>query len=180
MTESLESSPQDSNVKLDTASVVSGADESAKAAEVVSPSELIIRHQRGVWRYLRMLGCDSATADDLTQETFLRVLRQDDFVQHSDAATASYLRRTAYNLLVSQHRKLGRMQTVAESSVLDEIWNRWAGKDVTGDIAVDALKSCLNGLSKRAQRALRMRFADNASRVEIGDAWESRITVQGI
>jgi RNA polymerase sigma-70 factor (ECF subfamily) len=117
-----------------------------------------------------MLGCDDSTADDLTQETFLRVLHQDNFVQHNESATASYLRRTAYNLLVSRHRKLGRMQTVAESTVLDEIWNRWTGKDVTGDIAVDALRSCLDGLTERARLALRMRFADNASRVEIGKA----------
>ncbi len=117
-----------------------------------------------------ILGCDASTADDLTQETFLRVLRQDHFVQHSEAATSSYLRRTAHNLLVSRHRKLGRMQTVAESSVLDEIWNRWAGKDLTGDIAVDALRFCLEGLTDRAKLALRMRFAENASRVEIGDA----------
>ena len=117
-----------------------------------------------------MLGCDSATADDLTQETFLRVLRQDNFVQHSDSATASYLRRTAYNLLVSNHRKHGRTQTVAEPLVLDEIWNRWAGKDLSGDLAVDMLRSCLAQLTDRAQQALRMRFADGISRVEIGEA----------
>lgn len=117
-----------------------------------------------------MLGCDTSTADDLTQETFLRVLRQENFVQHNDSATAGYLRRTAYNLLVSRHRKLGRMQTVSESTVLDEVWNRWAGKDLTGDIAVEALEACLGELTERAQLALRMRFADNASRVEIGSA----------
>ena len=129
-------SPQDA-AKLDWDDPSS---EPADHAQPLDPSDLITRHQRGVWRYLRMLGCDSATADDLTQETFLRVLRREKFVQHSESATASYLRRTAYNLLVSRHRKLGRVQTVAESSVLDEIWNRWAGKDVTGDLAVDALR----------------------------------------
>ena len=100
-----------------------------QSANQLSPGELIERHQRGIWRYLRMLGCDCSTADDLTQETFLRVLRKDSFVQHNDAATSSYLRRTAYNLLVSNHRKHGRVQTVAEPVLLDEIWNRWAGKD---------------------------------------------------
>ena len=117
-----------------------------------------------------MLGCDNSTADDLTQETFLRVLKRDDFVQHNDSATAGYLRRTAYNLLVSNHRKLGRIQTVAEPMVLDEIWNRWAGKDLTGDVAVEALRGCLEQLTERAQLALRMRFATNSSRVEIGEA----------
>lgn len=136
----------------------------------LGPAELIARHQRGVWRYLRMLGCDASTADDLTQETFLRVLRRDTFVQHSDAATASYLRRTAYNLLVSSHRKQGRVQTVAESGLLDETWNRWAGKDLTGDQAVEALRDCFATLSDRAQQALRLRFNKGTSRVEIGKA----------
>lgn len=137
---------------------------------VLEPAELIERHQRGVWRYLRMLGCDPATADDLTQETFLRVLRRRDFVQHNDTATAGYLRRTAYNLLVSRHRKLGRVHTVTEAGVLDEIWDRWAGKDTTGDVAVDALRACLKSLTERARLALSMRYADDASRVEIGAA----------
>ncbi|MGI9470350.1 MAG: RNA polymerase sigma factor [Rubripirellula sp.] len=136
----------------------------------LAPEELIARHQGGVWRYLRMLGCDDATADDLTQETFLRVLRRDSFIQHSDAATSSYLRRTAYNLLVSLHRKQGRVQTVVEPTVLDEVWDRWAGKDLSGDLAIEALRDCLSALTERAQTALRMRFAEQASRVDIGEA----------
>lgn len=136
----------------------------------LSPAELIIRHQRGVWRYLRVLGCDAATADDLTQETFLRVLRRDSFVQLNDLATAGYLRRTAYNLLVSRHRKSARVHTVSETAMLDEVWDRWAGKDGSGDAAIDALKVCLQSLSERARKALQMRFAGEASRVQIGDA----------
>ena len=142
----------------------------APCATELEPAELIARHQHGVWRYLRMLGCDDSTADDLTQDTFLRVLRREDFVQHNDAATSSYLRRTAYNLLVSLHRKQGRVQTLSEPNVLDEVWDRWAGKDLTGDLAVEALRECLSALTRRAQTALKMRFANDASRVEIGEA----------
>jgi RNA polymerase sigma-70 factor (ECF subfamily) len=143
---------------------------STSCATELEPAELIARHQHGVWRYLRMLGCDSATADDLTQDTFLRVLRREDFVQHNDAATSSYLRRTAYNLLVSLHRKQGRVQTLAEPNILDEVWDRWAGKDLTGDRAVEALRQCFSTLTERARKALSMRFASDASRVEIGEA----------
>jgi RNA polymerase sigma-70 factor (ECF subfamily) len=65
---------------------------------------------------------------------------------------------------------LGRVQTVAEPAVLDVIWERWAGKDLSGDHAIDALRGCLGTLTDRAQMALRMRFAEDASRVEIGEA----------
>jgi RNA polymerase sigma-70 factor, ECF subfamily len=136
----------------------------------LGPAALINRHQRGVWRYLRVLGCDAATADDLTQETFLRVLSRDNFVQHNDKATAGYLRRTAFNLLVSKHRRMGRVRSASDSAVLDEVWDRWAGKDGSGDESIEALKDCLQSLTERARQALKMRFADDASRVEIGEA----------
>lgn len=139
-------------------------------SRALPPEELITRHQAGVWRYLRLLGCDPATADDLTQETFLKVLSRKNFVQHSDAATSAYLRRTAHNLLVSLHRRGGSVKQVDAFETIDEVWNRWAGADLTGDEAVDALQDCLKALSQRAQKALRMRFAEAASRAEIGAA----------
>ncbi len=135
-----------------------------------TPADLIRRHQPGVWRYLRVLGCDPATADDLTQETFLKVLRRKNFVQHSDAATATYLRRTAHNLFISMHRRGGQAKEVQAFDTLEEVWNRWAGRDAGGDEAVDALRLCLHGLTERAQLALRLRYADSASRAEIGAA----------
>jgi len=135
-----------------------------------SPEELIRAHQAGVWRYLRMLGCDASLADDITQETFLKVLRHDRFTQHSDIATAAYLRRTAHNLLVSLHRKGGRKKTLFTSDPLDEIWDRWAGKDISGDKAIDSLRECMQALSARAQLALKMRFGDEASRLSIAEA----------
>lgn len=119
-----------------------------------------------------MLGCDDSRADDLTQETFLRVLRRETFVQHNEAATAGYLRRTAYNLLVSDHRKHKRVTTVPDASSIDEIWNRWAGKDITGNRAVDALKDCFSNLSERAQLALTMRYTSEATRNQIAEALE--------
>ena len=138
----------------------------------LSPAELVAKHQHGVWRYLRMLCCDAATADDLTQETFLKVLRRSDFQQHSAAATSSYLRRTAYHLLVSMHRKMGRVKSVPDPQFMDEVWDRWAGKDLSGDRAIDALRQCLMSLTERARLSLRMRFGQNASRAQIGEALE--------
>ncbi|HCK71704.1 MAG TPA: sigma-70 family RNA polymerase sigma factor, partial [Planctomycetaceae bacterium] len=31
---------------------------------------MITQHQSGVWRYLRVIGCEATLADDITQETF--------------------------------------------------------------------------------------------------------------
>jgi RNA polymerase sigma-70 factor, ECF subfamily len=109
-------------------------------------SVLITNHQAGVWRYLRSIGCDHSLADDLTQETFVAVLRKP-FIQVSPAATSSYLRRVAYHLLVSFRRRQKR-----------------AGIDGDGSDLTEALEDCFRRLTKRAQLSLKMRFGENATR----------------
>lgn len=132
-------------------------------------SALISEHQAGVWRYLRAIGCDSTLADDLTQETFVAVIRRP-FAQVSRSATASYLRRVAYHLLISQRRRDRRELVTDELDVLDTQWMRWAGADGDGSDVVDALSDCFSRLSPRAQLSLRMRFGENAARDSIANS----------
>ncbi|HRJ79073.1 MAG TPA: sigma-70 family RNA polymerase sigma factor, partial [Planctomycetota bacterium] len=70
---------------------------------------LIVAHQAGVWRYLRYLGCDRAQADDLTQETFLQVLRHG-FEQRGERETAAYLRKVARNCFLMSVRRTRHVQ----------------------------------------------------------------------
>gem|GEM_PF-197399 len=136
----------------------------AMAAAVVG------RHQTGVWRFLRALGCEPSLADDLTQETFLQLLRQESFVHHSDAATAAYLRRTARNLYISRHRRERRLQVGAVAETVEAVWLDWTSPHDRSDELLSMLNECLQGLTERARLALRMRFKDNAGRAAIGDA----------
>ena len=129
------------------------------------PARLIEQHQAGVWRYLRVLGCEPSLADDLTQETFLAVL-QSSFQDISPTATSGYLRRTAHNLFVSHQRRSGKVIATGDIELLDRTWSRWAGED-NGEEALDALRDCLNGLGERARRALDLRFRDQQSRATI-------------
>lgn len=130
--------------------------------------QLIACHQASVWRYLRALGCDACLADDLTQDTFLEVMRRP-FVQYSDQATAAYLRRVAHNLFITVKRRSGKVIAVERPEDLETAWMRWAGFD-GGSSALDALEHCFKRLSPRAQQALRMRFANDATREEIAEA----------
>ncbi|MDA1051882.1 MAG: sigma-70 family RNA polymerase sigma factor [Planctomycetota bacterium] len=126
------------------------------------PVRLIEDHQAGVWRYLRALGCESNLAEDLTQETFLAVLQRP-FEDYSPVATAAYLRRTAYNSLVSFQRRAKKVMTVENIDELNQTWERWSGED-NGEELVDALRLCLAVLSDRARLALELRFRERASR----------------
>ena len=154
--------------------------ESTKAAELEGSSsnqaeyqeralaELVVLHQVGVWRYLRALGAEADLADDITQETFLEIMRRP-LQQFSDASTASYLRRVAHNFFITRRRRDKRMTLTDQFQAFEDVWVQWAGAD-SGDSAIDALSDCLQRITERARVALRMRFADNASRAEIAAA----------
>ena len=134
------------------------------------PVRLIETYQAGVWRYLRALGCDSAQAEDLTQDTFLAVLQRP-FQDINPAATAAYLRKTAFNLFISQKRRAGKVTAVEDVEELDRTWAQWTGHD-DSEALLDALRNCLQGLTGRARMALEMRFRDNSSRDAIAAALE--------
>jgi RNA polymerase sigma-70 factor (ECF subfamily) len=138
-------------------------------------TELIARHQTMVWRYLRALGAEAALADDLTQDTFLEIMRRP-FQQFSDAATASYLRRVAHNLFISRRRRESRITVTEHAQEFESAWMRWAGFDA-GDAALDALSECFGRLTDRAQLALRLRFARETSRQAIAE--QLKITEHG-
>lgn len=129
------------------------------------PGRLIEEYQAGVWRYLRVLGCEPTLAEDLTQETFLAVL-QHPFQELSAAATGAYLRRTAHNLWISYQRRSGKVTAVENIEELDRTWSRWAGDD-QGESLLEALRECLRGLGDRARLALELRFRDRQSRADI-------------
>lgn len=147
----------------------------SKEAATVSPSEaeldlheLVLHHQNMVWRYLRALGAEAALADDLTQDTFLEIMRRP-LQQYSSAATAAYLRRVAHNLFISRRRREGRMTVTEHAEQFETAWLRWAGFDA-GHELLDHLQDCFARLTSRAQLALRLRYGDEANRQTIADA----------
>ncbi len=135
-----------------------------------SVAEIIARHQVSVWRYLRLLGCDAATADDLTQETFLALLKQTDFQYSSAAATAVYLRRVAHNLYVSWLRRRKPTQPLLDHEACEMVWGEWTRGDDEQQHLLSILRDCLAQLTPRAQQALRLRFEDASRRTDIGAA----------
>lgn len=147
----------------------------SQEAATVSPSDeeldlqgLVLHHQQMVWRYLRALGAEAALADDLTQDTFLEIMRRP-LQQYSTAATAAYLRRVAHNLFISRRRRESRMTVTEHATQFETAWLRWAGFDA-GNELLDDLQECLARLTSRAQLALRLRYGDEASRQAIADA----------
>lgn len=109
---------------------------------------VVARHQTGVWRYLRALGCDPATADDLTQDAFVVLLRG--FEVRSETETAAFLRHTARNLLL-KHR--GRRRALRDVEATDRVWDARCAADA-GAAWTDAVAACFDALTGRARDAL--------------------------
>ena len=125
---------------------------------------LIAKFQKGIWRYLRALGCSRVEADDLCQETFLYVLRRP-FDERSDLETAGYLRTVARNLFVSARRKANRRVTMSLDDI-EEDWERLAGGD-EGEALLEALRRCFQRLPDKSRQALELLYRERVRREEI-------------
>ena len=72
--------------------------------EVAAFEELVARHEKPLWNFLRRLVSDSATAEDLLQETFMRVVKSASRWT-PDAKFSTWLYTIARNLCVDHARR---------------------------------------------------------------------------
>lgn len=123
------------------------------------------RHQAGLWRYLRFLGADGTTADDLVQETFL-VLLTGAFEERSPRETAAWLRLKAKRLFLDGLRRRRRRREARLADLADEVWAEYA-RDDGGASWRAALRECLASLPERSRRAVALRYEERLSRSEM-------------
>ncbi len=134
-------------------------------AEEIDLTELVRRHQASVWRYLRFLGCPEALADDLTQETFLKLLEPPP-EQPSRSQTSAWLRTVARNHYLMALRRSSKLESVENIDELDAAWESSEGND-EGESYRLALRECLKTLAERARRAIDLQYSSEASRADI-------------
>jgi RNA polymerase sigma-70 factor (ECF subfamily) len=72
--------------------------------EVAAFAELVARHEKKLWNFIRRFASDSATAEDLLQEVFLRVVRSAAEWQPS-AKFSTWLYTIARNLCTDSARR---------------------------------------------------------------------------
>jgi RNA polymerase sigma-70 factor (ECF subfamily) len=133
---------------------------------VLDVPAFVAKHRASVWTYLRLLGCDATEADDLTQETLLVVLQRS-FQERSDAASRSFLRRTARQLYLASRRDETRREAILRAEAAEAVWQRRMPRD-TPEEYLAALRSCLQQLADRTRRAIRMRYQEQRDGKEIG------------
>jgi len=136
--------------------------------ERIDAADLVREHQADVWRYLRFLGCDESQADDLTQETFLAVLRKP-FEDRGRIQAAAYLRTVARRQLLMAVRKMRSGPSVEDLETAEDVWADQVG-DADGNAYLDALSDCLKELEGRPKVVTDMFYRESCSRAEIATA----------
>ncbi len=149
----------------------------ATADRYAEMTSVVQMHQAVVWRYLRFLGCNTTEADDLTQETFLKLFRSD-FEQRSPRETAAYLRTIARNGLLMARRAARENHLSIDLDAAEAVWSRAAAEDGLDGYLV-ALRECLEvAVSTRVREALDLHYRDGASRDEIAASLD--LAVEGV
>jgi RNA polymerase sigma-70 factor (ECF subfamily) len=146
-----------------------------EAAQANRADSLVRRHQAEIWRYARFLGASDPQAEDITQETFLAVLRKPP-LSNEPAAVRAYLRTIARNLYLVLLRKSSR-QSEFDLDAAEQMWAETHPRD-GGDERLSALDDCLAALDGRAKQAIDLAYRENQSRSAI--AVKLEMTEDGI
>lgn len=132
---------------------------------------LVHTHQAEIYRYVRYLGADRETAEDLVQETFLAACRTTHPVLNADLPQrAAYLRGIARNQFLYWCRQRRRGPYAAAPEELeraDLIWKDEFLRNGDGFDYVEALRECLKVLPQNSRGVLDLRYAQNKSREEM-------------
>jgi RNA polymerase sigma-70 factor (ECF subfamily) len=129
------------------------------------------RHQRGVWRFLRALGCPAHAAEEIAQDAFLLALDHD----VTDAVAPAFLRQAAKFLWLRKQRDEGRAaQRLAAAA--ERLWQRDCARD-DGEGLLAALRRCVEALPERSRLVVELVYRDDASRADV--ARELQLTEHG-
>ena len=136
---------------------------------------IVREHQGEVYRYLRYLGADGATAEDLSQETFLAAYENPAESAGWDIARrGAWLRGIARNKWLANCRQARTSPVKADWKTLEQyaqdaevVWTRQFLGQGDGFDYLEALRKCLELLPEPRREAVRLRYEQNKSREEM-------------
>ncbi|APW58794.1 hypothetical protein BSF38_00198 [Paludisphaera borealis] len=137
--------------------------------------KLVRDQQAGIRAFIRMLGVQEASVDDLAQETFL-VAYQKLGLWDSTRDAGSWLRGIARNLAANERRKSGRRTRLLQGGLGDFLVDQADGEQLPAATEwIEALRSCLQDLPPPGRELLVRRYADG----ELAEAMAARMRVRG-
>lgn len=137
---------------------------------------LLERHQTRVFNYIRHIVNDDASANDVFQETFVRVvmtIKQGRYT--ADGKFASWVMRIAHNIIIDMFRREKAEATVSTDEADYDMFNRRELSDATiEDVLVDQaithdVRQLVRTLPREQRQVLVMRYYGNMSFKEIAE-----------
>lgn len=132
---------------------------------------LFLRHARDINRFLRKRGHTVDTADDLTQDTFVRVLASPPAQTSLDHNPRAYLYRVSRNLSINYKRRENLIQVIElpfEDSVAAADPTPSAERIVYSRQCLEQTKNALAELPPRSRAAYELYRLDGRTIAEVG------------
>ncbi len=139
-------------------------------------SILMDRHRKKVYDYIRMMVKDEDLADDLFQETFIKVVNSLREKRYTDNGKfVAWVMRIAHNQIIDHFRRQKQQKTISNDSVEydllnnkkfsdDTIEDRMVSDQITADI-----RKLVEFLPEEQRQVVMMRHYDDLSFKEIAD-----------
>jgi RNA polymerase sigma-70 factor (ECF subfamily) len=140
---------------------------SAQRGDRQAFSSLVERHQRTVYGFLRARLTDSADAEDLCQEVFIRCYLGREKLERASTVGA-WLTGIARNILREHVRKMSRRREVAWTELCLELDQLTHGHEGREHDALNHLPKCLDSLGQSAREAIDLRYRAQLRMEEIG------------
>ena len=137
---------------------------------------LLERHQSRVFNYIRHIVSDDVQANDVFQETFVRVVMTIKQGRYSaDGKFASWVMRIAHNIIIDMFRREKAEATVStDEADYDMLNRRELCDDTIEDVLVDRaitndVRQLVRTLPREQRQVLVMRYYGNMSFKEIAE-----------
>lgn len=99
--------------------------------------KLVDRHKNKVFAYISLYIRDQALAEDIFQDTFLKVIQSVKSGKYSDNGKfLSWVMRIAHNLIIDHFRRIKQMNTISNDNYESDLFNskRFAEDNVEDDM----------------------------------------------
>lgn len=141
--------------------------EAAKAGDQRAFEQLYNNHHGGVYGYLRARLLDAATADDLTQEVFMRAFKM---IKRFDTAyrIQPWLLGIGRNVLREHIRRIHRRKEVHWTELCLDLENAMGEEDPWSDV-MQYLPACINKLGESARQAIHWHYMGGTRLQDVAD-----------
>ena len=137
-------------------------------------AQFVREHQASLRSFLRVLGVNPNSVDDLAQETFLIAYRElDSFDEDRDLG--KWLRGIARNLVRNEVRKSARRGRILDGELTDHLLaqaERDASEPPFEESDFRALRDCLEQLPEKSRRLVAGRYADEWNATFLADQFQ--------